>query len=146
MTVQAQILRLMKDLQREYGMAIMFITHDLGVIAADRGRGDRHVPGQDRGRGAGARHLPQPVHPYTRKLMAAVPDIDLLVRGSEHKHLQTIDGFVPEPSACRMSVSSTSGAAMPGMLWRWQPRLVEVTPGHFVRCFKYGDHEREGRE
>ena len=146
-SVQAQILRLLKDLQQKYGMAIIFITHDLAVIAQIATRVIVMYLGKIVEEAPVAEIFHNPLHPYTRKLMAAVPDVNPLVRGSEQKYLQTIDGFVPEPidlpeecvfyKRCSDAWDRCGGG---------KPRLVEVTPGHFVRCYKYGDHEREGRE
>ena len=73
-TVQAQVLRLMRDLQRELGMALLFITHDMGVVAEIA---DRVVVMRQRREGRGRRRLSTfsivPSHPYTRTLLAAVP-------------------------------------------------------------------------
>ena len=73
--VQAQILHLLEDLQAQFGLATLFITHDLSTLAAvvraDRG----HVRGADRRGGPGARGLRAPAHPYTRALAAAFPII-----------------------------------------------------------------------
>ena len=77
MTIQAQILELLAELQARLGMAIVFITHDLGIVQrfadrvyvmrARRGGRDRRRP---------ARSSPRPEHPYTRMLLAAEPDGD----------------------------------------------------------------------
>jgi peptide/nickel transport system ATP-binding protein len=75
-TTQAQILKLIRDLQRSRNMAVMFITHDFGVVAdiADRVVVLRH--GQVVEQGSAEQVLGQPQHPYTRALLAAVPSID----------------------------------------------------------------------
>jgi len=93
-TIQAQILDLLRDLQTETGMALALISHDLGVIAdmADRvavmycGRVVEQAP-------AGAL-FEAPAHPYTRGLMAALPDID-----GPRRRLEAIPGAVPAPDA-----------------------------------------------
>ncbi len=141
-SVQAQILSLLKDLQRQHGMAIIFITHDLAVISqvAHRvivmylGKIVEEAPVRD--------IFKNPQHPYTVKLMEAVPDV-ALARGIEHKRLQTIEGFVPEPidlpDQCPFyrRCSEAFERCEAGM-----PQLTQIGPGHFVRCFKFGDQGR----
>ena len=93
-TIQAQILDLLRDLQAESGMALALISHDLGVIAdmADRvavmysGRVIEEAPAE--------RLFAAPAHPYTRGLMAALPDIE-----GPKRRLETIPGSVPPPHA-----------------------------------------------
>ncbi|MEM7532599.1 MAG: ABC transporter ATP-binding protein [Chloroflexota bacterium] len=137
-SVQAQILRLLKDLQQKYGMAIIFITHDLGVIAqiAQRvvvmylGNIVETAPVRD------IFHNPQ--HPYTRRLMAAVPDIQL--GDSSDTRLQTIEGFVPEP--IDLPNECVFYERCPD---RWDycrtrnPDLIAVNDKHWARCFLYDE-------
>lgn len=145
-SVQAQILRLLKDLQQKYGMAIIFITHDLAVIAQIAERVIVMYLGKIVEEAPVREIFHNPMHPYTRKLMAAVPDIQLGESG-ERRRLQTIEGFVPEPINLPVECVFYKRC---GDAWDHcgaaRPRLVEATPGHFVRCFKFGDHEREGKE
>lgn len=146
-SVQAQILRLLKDLQRKYGMAIIFITHDLAVIAQIAQRVIVMYLGKIVEEASVREIFHNPLHPYTRKLMAAVPNINLDADGGARKRLQTIEGFVPEPINLPDECVFYKRC---GDAWQHcsttKPKLVEVTPGHFVRCFMYGDHEQEGRE
>ena len=94
-TIQAQILDLMRTLQTETGTAIILITHDLGVVAryADRvvvmyaGRVVEHAPA--------ARLYRHPLHPYTRGLLASVPRLD----GAAGERLVPIDGAPPDLAA-----------------------------------------------
>ncbi len=91
-TVQAQILRLLRDLQREFGLAILLITHDLGVVA----RTADHVSVMYAGRivesAPAAALFASPSHPYTRGLLASVPDPARVRRG---ERLGSIPGVVP---------------------------------------------------
>ena len=99
-TVQAQILDLLADLRDELGMAILLITHDLGVVAELCDEVAVMYAGPDRRAGAGARQLfARPRHPYTAGLLAAMPRLD---RG--RGRLATIPGTVPPPgpAACRL--------------------------------------------
>lgn len=129
-TIQAQILELLRDLRRELGMAVMLISHDLGVIAefAERvivmyaGRIVEQAPVQ-----VLFRH---PMHPYTEGLMASVPALD----GGEGR-LRSIPGRIPDPdeeiAGCRFGPrcahAEPACRAAP-------PNLVTVEAGHRVRC------------
>ncbi len=132
-TVQAQVLRLMRDLQRDAGMAILYISHDLGVIArmADEvavmymGSIVEHAAVRDLFRA--------PKHPYTKGLMASVPRIGK----KSGEPLQSIMGNVPipinKPVAC--GFFPRCPAAMPGICDKAVPPLVDVAPGHRAACF-----------
>ena len=134
-TVQAQILSLMKELQAEFGMAIMFITHDLGIIARMADTVAVMYVGQIVEYGPIRAIFKHPLHPYTVGLMEAIPKLE----GGVKKRLTAIDGTVPSPinlpSACRFF--ARCGKAMPGVCDRGIPRLLEVEAGHFVRCALY---------
>ncbi len=136
-TVQAQILRLMKRLQAELGMAILFITHDLGVIAqmADEvlvmylGRVVEQADVQT--------IFKEPKHPYTRALMASIPR----VHRSRGDRLLAIEGTVPvalDPPA-RCAFAPRCPDFMPGLCDTQVPDLLELTPGHKARCFLYAE-------
>lgn len=137
-TIQAQILDLMRQLQRDIGMSILFITHDLGVIAemADRvvvmyaGRTVEEAPVEEL--------FADPLMPYTKGLLEAVPRVDT-VRCAGGK-LSTIPGIVPnalrrppgcafEPR-CRYRVDACS---------RQLPPLVDSGEGHMIRCLRWQD-------
>lgn len=136
-TVQAQILRLMKRLQAELGMSILFITHDLGVIAhmADEvlvmylGRVVEQADVQT--------IFKEPKHPYTRALMASIPR----VHKSQGDRLRTIEGSVPvaldPPAWCAFAPRCPD--FMPDLCDAQEPDLLEVSPGHQVRCFLYAE-------
>ena len=136
-TVQAQILRLMKRLQAELGMSILFITHDLGVIAhmADEvlvmylGRVVEQADVQT--------IFKEPKHPYTRALMASIPR----VHKSQGDRLLTIEGSVPvaldPPAWCAFAPRCPD--FMPGLCDAREPDLLELSPGHKARCFLYAE-------
>jgi peptide/nickel transport system ATP-binding protein len=134
-SVQAQILRLLKDLQEKYGMAIIFITHDLAVIAQIAQRVMVMYLGKIVERAPVRDIFHNPLHPYTRKLMAAVPD---LIADHSRSRLQTIDGFVPEPiglpdrcgfyERCDKAFARCKGNA---------PELIPIKPDQAVSCFLY---------
>ncbi len=133
-TIQAQILDLLDELRRERGMSVLFITHDLGVIAelADR------VIVMYAGRvveAADTRELfADPRHPYTRGLLRCVPRLGSSRDGTRATRLPTIEGTVPDllalPEGCRFGPRCPSRDARCDV----EPALRELTPGHFVRC------------
>jgi peptide/nickel transport system ATP-binding protein/oligopeptide transport system ATP-binding protein len=132
-TVQAQILALLKDVQRDTGTSVLLITHDLGVVAqnCDRvyvmyaGRVVEAAPVTDLFR--------EPLHPYTQALLRAIPDMD-----RDHDELAIIPGDVPTPAAfppgCRFN--PRCGRAF-GRCPVEVPALVERRPGHWVACHLY---------
>jgi oligopeptide/dipeptide ABC transporter ATP-binding protein len=93
-TIQAQILELLRDLKQQLGMAILLITHNLGVV---RELGDRALvmyAGQVVEEAPVAQLLARPAHPYSRALLKSVPQI-----GAGHERLLAIPGTVPQPGA-----------------------------------------------
>ena len=99
-TVQAQILELMKNLQTKLDMSIILITHDLGVVADMSDRVVIMYAGQILEQGLTEEIFKNPKHPYTRKLLASVPRLDM----SRNKPLHSIDGTPPDlyspPKGC----------------------------------------------
>ena len=91
-TIQAQVLDLMKDLVKEFGMAILFITHDLGVIAQVADRVSVMYLGKIVESGPVRRVLQVPAHPYTKGLLNALPKLDAL-----DKPLTPVPGDIPSP-------------------------------------------------
>jgi dipeptide transport system ATP-binding protein len=98
-TIQAQILELLISLQRERGMALVLITHDMGVVAETAGRIMVMYAGQEVEQQPADRLFVQPSHPYTAKLLDALPE-----RSVGHRRLATIEGVVPgiadRPAGC----------------------------------------------
>ena len=141
-TIQAQILDLMRDLQDEFQMSIMLITHDLGVVAemADEiavmymGRIVEHAATEE--------IFEDPKHPYTQALMRSIPGMSQ----ARKTRLQTIMGSVPDPytrlQGCpfhpRCEVAR-DGVCNTG---EW-PELLAVGDGHAVACVLYGEDVRD---
>ena len=136
-TVQAQILALMKQMQAEIGMSVMYITHDLGVIAdmADDvvvmylGMGVEY---------ADVRSIfHDPLHPYTRLLLKSIPKIGRKARA----RLDTIEGTVPVPLNLpeQCPFFDRCPEATQGVCDQAVPELYEPEKGHLVRCFLYKD-------
>jgi peptide/nickel transport system ATP-binding protein len=143
-SVQAQILSLIKELQTQHGMAVIFITHDLAVIAQIAERVIVMYLGKIMEEAPVRRIFHNPMHPYTRQLMAAVPDTALAEElGGERRRLQTIEGFVPEP--INLPARCPFYERCPDAWDRCAtsiPELFKVETGHTVRCFKYDPEER----
>ncbi|HEY4201264.1 MAG TPA: ABC transporter ATP-binding protein [Devosiaceae bacterium] len=134
-TVQAQVLRLLKTMQRDLGMAMLYITHDLGVIARTADDVAVMYLGSIVEYTDVRRLFAAPKHPYTKGLMASVPRI-----GKRSKEpLASIRGNVPvpinKPRAC--GFFNRCPAAMPGLCDKAVPPLTEVAEGHRAACFLY---------
>jgi peptide/nickel transport system ATP-binding protein len=130
-TIQAQILELLSRLQRELGMSILLITHDLGVVA----EACEHVVVMYAGRvveQAPVRELfARPRHPYTAGLLRSVPALD----GQRHGRLREIPGMVPAlhelPTGCKFEDRCPSAA---DSCRASEPALTDDGPSHRYRC------------
>ena len=129
-TIQAQILDLLRDLQQRLGMAILLITHNLGIVGDLADRVAVMYAGQIVELAPARELLHRPLHPYTRALMASVPKL----RGDADR-LAAIPGSVPRPGdfppGCRFAPRCP--IAKPECSEKI-PELVEVEAGRFVRC------------
>jgi peptide/nickel transport system ATP-binding protein len=136
-TIQAQILELLNELKARLKMAIMLITHDMGVIAETAQRVVVMYAAKVAGEASVADLFQEPLHPYTQGLLRSIPRIDLAA--TERRRLEVIGGTVP----------TLRGEIAPGC--RFAPRcpfvkpvctekdpvLKEVKPGHKVSCWLY---------
>ena len=133
-TIQAQILDLMRRLQREHEMAMLFISHDLGVVAEVADRVIVMYAGQVVESAGVNSVLKIPRHPYTRGLLNSLPR--LIREGEQKAALSTIPGNVPDPSLplppCAFSPRCQH--KRPGCDRGAGPRLEECADGHWVRC------------
>jgi len=131
-TIQAQILDLMRDLKAETGAAIILITHDLGVVAEVCDEVAVMYAGQIVERAPVATLFEEPQHPYTLGLMGSIPRLD-----ERAERLATIEGALPDmtapPRACRFAPRCpfveercTAGP----------PPVVTLASGHWSRCFR----------
>ncbi len=134
-TIQAQILDLMNRLKEETGASILFITHDLGVIAEMAQRVAVMYAGKIM-EGADAETLfSEPKHPYTIGLMNSIPILGI---GKKEKRLSTIPGMVPSlfklPQGCLFQERCSGAYAECDQL---EPPMIDLGNGHIVRCHKY---------
>jgi oligopeptide/dipeptide ABC transporter ATP-binding protein len=142
-TIQAQILALLRDLRAEYGMAVLFITHDLGVIAEIADRVMVLYAGRVTEVAATRTIFEAAFHPYTRALLSAVPKTE----GPRHR-LESIEGAVPAidamPPGCRFA--PRCGLCRPPCEMA-PPVLRTIAPAHDVAClapFGYRPAETSG--
>ena len=129
-TIQAQMLDLLRDLRRQFGMAILLISHNMGIVSELADRVGVMYAGQIVETASTRTLLRNPLHPYTRALLQAVPKLE-----ADGERLQAIPGMVPHigdyPPGCRFfprcPTRKPECETNP-------PKLVEAAPGHWVRC------------
>jgi oligopeptide/dipeptide ABC transporter ATP-binding protein len=140
-TIQAQVLSLMHDLQREFGMAIVFITHDLGVVAQVADKVAIMYLGKIVEQGVTRAILKNPKHPYTVNLLEAVPRLG---RIEDRQALIPIQGSVPSlfdrPIGCPFVTRCTKAIA--GRCEVSIPRLSSMSQDHEAACFLYESTEK----
>jgi peptide/nickel transport system ATP-binding protein/oligopeptide transport system ATP-binding protein len=131
-TIQAQILNLLMDLRDELGMAIIMITHNLGVIAETADRVMVMYAGRVVEQAPVARLFDRPLHPYTRGLLSCVPTLD-----QDQDRLVAIPGSLPEPSnrppGCRFSARCLHAIPACGQAI---PRLEPFEVQHDAACIR----------
>ena len=132
-TIQAQILELMKELQKDFDTSILFITHDLGVVAKMCDRVAVMYLGKIVESADAKEIYANPQHPYTRGLIGSVHKIG----SKKEDRLFSIEGTVPLamnlPEAC--GFYDRCDARIEGLCNKADPELVEVAPGHKIACF-----------
>ena len=132
-TIQAQILELMKELQKDFDTSILFITHDLGVVAKMCDRVAVMYLGKIVESADAKEIYANPQHPYTRGLIGSVHKIG----SKKEERLFSIEGTVPLamnlPKAC--GFYDRCDARIEGLCNKAEPELVEVAPGHKIACF-----------
>jgi oligopeptide/dipeptide ABC transporter ATP-binding protein len=133
-TIQAQILELMQSLQKKYNMAILIITHNLGVVAEMAERVEIMYMGRIVESGTVDHIFKRPLHPYTVGLLRSIPKLEEI----EKTRLTPIPGSIPSPFDLPPGCSfyprcpAEKSAACQGDI-----QLLEVEPGHSVRCTLY---------
>ena len=143
-TIQAQILDLMRDLRREMGTSVILITHDLGVVAEMAERVAVMYAGEIVEQTDVNTLFDQPLHPYTQGLIGSIP-----VLGEIKEKLDVIPGSVPNlvnlPPGCRFAPRCQARFKYACTICaEIKPELVEVKQGHSVRCWLYQNAEEYG--
>ncbi len=133
-TIQAQILDVLRDIQRENHAGIILITHDLGVVAETADQVAVMYAGQIVEKGSAEQIFDTPEHPYTRSLLRSMPQLD-----NQQDDLYVIKGNVPS----LQKMPTTGDRFAPRIPWvpasahEADPQMHEVVPGHWVRCTCY---------
>ena len=132
-TIQAQILELMKNLQREKGTSMIMITHDFGVVADICDKCAVVYAGEIVEQGSIEQIFDNPKHPYTVALFGSIPSLD-----KDVDRLHVIPGLVCDPSDLPQYCSfyDRCSEKCEGC-HSCDPKAVEIEPGHFVKCLKY---------
>ncbi|MDF2671046.1 MAG: transporter ATP-binding protein [Paenibacillus sp.] len=140
-TIQAQILDLIRDLNMKFGMGVMLITHDLGVVAEMCHRVVVMYLGQIVEETSVKKLFARPLHPYTISLMKSIPRID----GDRTQPLHVVEGNVPSllniPQGCRFAARC---AYANDKCRSSAPPLLQADPDHAVRCWYAGQFEGSG--
>jgi len=136
-TIQAQILDLLNELKSKLRMAVMLITHDMGVIAETAQRVVVMYAAKVAEEAPVADLFKEPLHPYTQGLLRSIPRIDLAA--TSHRRLETIPGTVPTlrgdiAPGCRFAPRCPF---VKSVCTEKDPVLKEVKPGHKVSCWLY---------
>lgn len=129
-TIQAQILELMKELRRKFNTAMIMITHDLGIVADVCDHVAIMYAGKVVEYAATRALFETPLHPYTHGLFDSIPDID-----EDREELRVIPGLMPDPTnlppGCAFHPRCAHAVEACG---RDIPAMIEVRPGHFAAC------------
>ena len=132
-SIQAQILSLIKDLQKDFGSSIMLISHDLGVIATMAQKVAVMYAGSIIEYGSVRQIFEHPLHPYTQGLLGAIPRLD-----QAQEYLEVIPGALPNllhlPEGCKFRARCSRATER---FARERPTAVEAEEGHEVACYEY---------
>ena len=142
-TIQADIIDLLKDIQKEFGMAVIMITHDLGIVANIAKKIIVMYAGKVVETGSSQDIFYRPRHPYTKALLRAVPRLDT----EEEQSLESIEGTPPNmidpPAGCAFS---TRCSQCMRICQKSEPPMFEFEDGHTAQCWLYHPMAEQGRE
>ena len=135
-TIQAQILELLKELQQQNNMSVLLITHDLAVVAENAEEVVVMYASKIMEKASVESLFAEPLHPYTHGLLRSLPRL-----GGDEERLEVIPGSVPDPlyfpTGCKFHPRCPHCSAEPESPCRTQePELLEIETGHFVACWK----------
>ncbi|WP_040681318.1 ABC transporter ATP-binding protein [Paenisporosarcina sp. TG20] len=137
-TIQAQILELMKDIQKKLKMSIVLITHDLGVVAEVCDRVIVMYAGEIVEEANVVSLFDSPKHPYTQGLMESLPDID-----NEKEYLSSIPGIVPSPGNMPKGCRFAPRCPMAHERCHIEPPTFKTEDGSNVKCWLYSEDREE---
>ena len=142
-SIQAQILNLLMDIQEQMGISYMFITHDLSVV--------KHISndimvmylGQCVERCESEELFERPLHPYTEALLSAIPEPDIAMRNKEIKAIRgEVTSPINPPAGCRFAARCEFATEK---CHKETPQLSEICPGHYVACHKVDEDKAAGK-
>jgi oligopeptide/dipeptide ABC transporter ATP-binding protein len=140
-TIQAQILDLLEELRERLHMAMLLVSHDMGLVARMAHRITVVYAGRTCETADARSIFHAPLHPYTRALLDSAPRVDYDYEHEVHPVLKTIGGRIPNlaepPSGCRFHPRCPEATAECAQL---RPEPFQVAPGHIVSCLKRGSH------
>ena len=137
-TIQAQVLDMMKKLREKLGTSMLMITHDLGVVAEICDRVAVIYAGEIVEYGTVEHIFRNPRHPYTLGLFASLPSLE-----TDAERLQPIPGMMPDPMDLQPCCNFAERCERCAEQCRaGLPPFVEIEPGHFVRCFHTGEEAK----
>ena len=136
-TIQAQILELMRELQETFGTAIILITHDMGVVAENADRVVVMYAGRKVEEASARTLFEQPGHPYTRGLLDSIPKLDVVAHEDARRiRLNEIEGMVPSlhnlPKGCTFAPRCEFATDKCRAAY---PPLLQHRPGHVIACW-----------
>ncbi|HEX3051735.1 MAG TPA: ABC transporter ATP-binding protein [Aggregatilineaceae bacterium] len=136
-TIQAQVLDLIRKLRDEHEMAVILITHDMGIVAEMTDNVTVMYCGTTVEEATTEELFEEPLHPYTQGLIASIP-----VMGKVKERLDVIPGMVPDlinmPSGCRFAPRCRARIEHQlDKCWHDEPGMIEAKAGHLVRCWLY---------
>lgn len=137
-TIQAQILELMKELQTKYDTSLLMITHNLGIIAELCTNVAVMYAGSIIEYGSVKKVFKNPLHPYTRGLLGAIPNLH-----DEKERLTAIPGTIADPYHLPEGCSFSPRCEQCSGCCKKVPSLIEAEEGHFVACWKYSEEYEE---
>lgn len=143
-TIQAQVLKLIKDMQKKFNLSLILITHDLGVVAHMVDFVYVMYLGQAVESGPVEEVLVEPHHPYSRDLLKSIPRI----KGPRTSRIDSIEGTVPDtyylPSGCPFHTRCNN---ITGEICKLEkPSRIKINKDHYVNCFIYNEKRDEGGE
>jgi oligopeptide/dipeptide ABC transporter ATP-binding protein len=140
-TIQAQILELMRELQETFGTAIILITHDMGVVAENADRVVVMYAGRKVEEASAQTLFETPGHPYTRGLLGSIPKLDVAARQDPRRNrLNEIKGMVPSLNNLRGGCTFAPRCEFAtDQCHAAYPPLVQHRPGHAIACWHAGN-------
>ena len=142
-TIQEQILQLIRELNEKLGMSVLFITHDMGAVSQLCHSVRVMYLGQIIEEASTEKLFESPLHPYTQGLLACIPHLGV----EKGRHLPVVPGTVPPltkiPEGCHFCTRCKDANER---CRSHQPPLCEAEPGHLVKCWKYTECQKQEQE